>query len=201
MKRANVVRTFFLFAAALFAAAQAVAADTPGARRGGQDSAAGRLRLESLEPLKPKAAEAVDIDIDGILIKLAGSMLTEEDADERAVKEFVSGLKGVYVRSYEFKKEGEFNEADVSGVRAQLQSPAWSRVMDVKSRGIDFGDAEVYLATAGGRVQGLTLLVVGPKEVTVINIVGDVDLDKIKKIDGDLRLPRVRIKRRNRSEN
>ncbi|HJQ34917.1 MAG TPA: DUF4252 domain-containing protein [Pyrinomonadaceae bacterium] len=200
MKRANVVSAFFLFAAALFAAAPALAADTPGARRAAQDSTVGRLRLESLEPLKPKAAEAVDIDIDGILIKLAGSVLTEEDADERAVKEFVSGLKGVYVRSYEFKKEGEFTESDVSGVRAQLQSPAWSRVMDVKSRGIDFGDAEVYVASAGGRVQGLTLLVVEPKEVTVINIVGDVDLDKIKKLDGDLRLPHIHIRRNRRSK-
>jgi hypothetical protein len=49
-------------------------------------------------------------------------------------------------------------------------------------------------------VQGLTLLVVGPKEVTVINIVGDVDLDKIKKLDGDLRLPRIHVRRNRKSK-
>lgn len=195
MKRA-IIRTVVLFTTTFVVVAAALAA---GASAAAQDAAAGRLRLESLERLGPKAAEAVNIDIDGFLIKFAGSVLSEEDADERAVKEFVAGLRGVYVRSYEFKAEGQFTEADVSGVREQLRAPGWSRIMDVKSRGLDFGDAEVYVASAGGRVQGLTLLVVEPKEVTVINIVGDVDLDKIKKIDADLRLPRIRIKRRHKS--
>jgi hypothetical protein len=196
MKRA-IIRRFVLFTATFVVAAAALGA---GASAAVQDAAAGRLRLESLERLGPKAAETVNIDIDGFLIKFAGSVLSDKDSDERAVKEFVAGLKGVYVRSYEFKAEGQFTEADVSGVREQLRAPGWSRIVDVKSRGIDFGDAEVYLASAAGRVQGLTLLVVGPKEVTVINIVGDVDLDKIKKMDADLRLPRIRIKRRHKSE-
>ena len=195
MKRA-VIRTFLLFTAAVAAAAAAHAAPVA------QDAqaTAGRLRLESLERLGPKAAEAVNIDIDGFLIKFAGSVLSDDDAGERAVKEFVAGLKGVYVRSYEFRNEGQFAESDVAAVREQLRAPAWSRVMDVESRGLDFGDAEVYLATAGGRVQGLTLLVIEPKELTVINIVGDVDLNKIKKIAGDLRLPRIHIKRKRGTE-
>ena len=199
MKRA-IIRRFILFTAAFVVVAASLAAGGSAAAQEAQGTGEGRLRLESLERLGPKAAEAVNIDIDGFLIKFAGSILSDKDADERAVKEFVAGLRGVYVRSYEFKSEGQFTEADVSGVREQLRAPGWSRIVDVKSRGIDFGDAEVYLASAGGRVQGLTLLVVEPKEVTVINIVGDVDLDKLKKMGADLRLPRIRIKRRNRSE-
>src|SRR5215212_3019707 len=121
----------------------------------GQQAVSGRLRLDSLEKLAPKADEAVNIEIDGILIKFAGSMLSDEDADEHAVKELIGSLRGVYVRSYEFKSEGQFAEADVAAVREQLRAPGWSRVVDVKSKGLDFGDAEVYLATAGGRVEGL----------------------------------------------
>ncbi len=195
MKRA-IIQTFSLYTTTFIFVALAAA----GACAQGAQTSAGRLRLESLERLAPRAAETVDIEIDGILIKFACSILSDKDADERAVKEFVAGLRGVYVRSYEFKSEGQFTEADVSGVREQLRAPGWSRIMDVKSRGIDFGDAEVYLASAGGRVQGLTLLVVEPRELTVINIVGDVDLDKIKKIDADLRLPRIRIRRKSGSE-
>lgn len=157
---------------------------------------AGRLRLESLEKLAPKAAEAVNIEIDGILIKFAGSILSDEDADERAVKELVTGLRGVYVKSYEFKSAGEFAEADVAAVREQLRAPGWSRVMDVKSKGLDFGDAEVYLATAGGRVEGFALLVVEPRELTVVNIVGPLDLDKIRRLGDNFHLPRITIKRK-----
>ncbi|MFL6334184.1 MAG: DUF4252 domain-containing protein [Pyrinomonadaceae bacterium] len=159
-------------------------------------SAVGRLRLDSLDKLAPKAEDAVNIEIDGILIKFAEGLLSNEDADERAVKELVSGLKGVYVRSYEFKSEGQFAEADVAAVRAQLRAPGWSRVMDVKSRGLDFGDAEVYLATAGGRVEGFALLAVGPREVTVVNIVGAIDLAKLRQLGDDLNLPHIHIKRK-----
>jgi hypothetical protein len=167
----------------------------------GRQPAAGRLRLDSLEKLAPRAAEAVNIEIDGVLIKFAESLLSNEDADEQAVKELIQGLRGVYVRSYEFKSPGQFAEADVAAVREQLRAPGWSRVMDVKTKGLDFGDAEVYLATAGGRVEGFALLVVGPREVTVVNIVGALDLDKIRRLGDNFDLPRVNVKRKKAKEN
>ena len=165
----------------------------------GAQTAAGRLRLDSLERLAPKAAESVNIELDGILIKFAGSILSDNDEEERAAKEVIEGLQGIYVRSYEFKSAGEFNDADVAALRAQLRAPGWSRVVDVKSKGLDFGDAEVYLATAAGRVEGLALLFVEPRELTVINLVGSLDLDKLRRL-GD-NLPRVRIKRKKTTGN
>ena len=186
--RAAIIKTLFLVTAAVVAAGAA--------RAQGQPSSGWRLRLDSLDRLAPKASETVNIDIDGLLMKFAGSMLSKEDADERAVKELIEGLRGVYVRSYEFSSEGEFAEADIAAVREQLRAPGWSRVLDVKSKGLDFGDAEVYLATAGGRVEGFALLVVEPKEVTVVNIVGALDLDKLRRLGDDLDLPHIRVKRK-----
>src|SRR5215213_792333 len=101
------------FTAALVVAAAALAGASAASAQGGQSSG-GRLRLDSLERLAPKADETVNIEIDGFLIKFAGSLLSNEDADERAVKELVEGLRGVYVKSYEFKSEGQFSEADLS---------------------------------------------------------------------------------------
>ena len=186
--RQSIVKTFVLIAITfgVCAAVRAQATQAPG----------GRLRLDSLERLAPKASEAVNIDIDGILIKFAGSILSDEDAEERVVKELVAGLHGVYVRSYEFKAAGEFADGDMAAVREQLRAPGWTRVMDVKSKGLDFGDAEVYLATAGGRIEGFALIVVQPKEVTVVNIVGSLDLDKLRRLGDHFNLPRIRVKKK-----
>jgi hypothetical protein len=184
--------TLIRFTTALVVVAAALAA---GATAHAQASG-GRLRLEALDRLAPKATETVNIEIDGFLIKFAGSLLSNDDADEKAVKELVEGLRGVYVKSYEFKSEGQFSEADLSAVRQQLLAPGWTRLVDVESRGLDFGDAELYVASTGGRVEGLVLLVVEPKELTVINIVGAVDMDKLKKLGETLNLPRVTIKRK-----
>ncbi|HEX8337761.1 MAG TPA: DUF4252 domain-containing protein [Pyrinomonadaceae bacterium] len=189
--RQAILKTIILVTAALAVVTPALA----------QSQAAGRLRLDSLERLAPKAAETVNIEIDGFLIKFAGSILSDNDEEERAVKELVEGLRGVYVRSYEFKSSGEFSEGDVAQVREQLRAPGWSRVLDVETRGLDFGDAEVYVATAAGRVEGFALLVVGPRELTVVNIVGSVDLDKLRRLGDKLNLPRVRVKRKRAAGN
>ena len=165
----------------------------------GAQTAAGRLRLDSLERLAPKAAESVNIELDGILIKFAGSILSDKDEEERAAKELIEGLRGIYVRSYEFKAAGQFTDADVAALREQLRAPGWSRVVDFESR--DFGDAEVYMATAGGRVEGFALLVVQPRELTVVNLVGSLDLDKLKRLGDNLNLPRIRIKRKKTTGN
>ena len=153
-------------------------------------------RPPGLEKYEAEATDSVEVTIDDKVLRLAAGALSDRKPDERAVKALVAGLKGVYVRSYEFKSEGQFAAADVTAVREQLRAPGWSRVMDVKSRGLDFGDAEVYLATAGGHVEGFALLVVEPKELTVVNIVGSLDLDKLRRLGDTLNLPHIHVKRK-----
>ena len=174
------------------AAALAAAAFAPASAQTGA-SASGRLRLDSLERLAPKASETVNVEIDGILIKFASVALSDKDPDERTVKEIISGLRGVYVRSYEFKSEGRFTEADLATLREQLRGPGWSRIVDIKSRDADEDNAEVYVATDGGRVEGMAILSVEPKELTVINIVGAIDIEKLKRLEGSLGIPRIHI--------
>jgi uncharacterized protein DUF4252 len=156
----------------------------------------GRLQLGSLEQLAPKAVETVNIEVDGSLIKFASGALSDEDPEEKNIKEILVGLKGVYVKSYEFKSEGEYTEADIALVREQLRAPFWKRMVDLKSRGVEIEDAEVYVAIDGDRVEGMAIIVVEPKELTVVNIVGSIDIDKIKKIEGNLGIPRIHIGRK-----
>lgn len=159
-------------------------------------SSAGRLRLESLDRLAPKAAETVNVEVDGTLISFVVSLLSDKDPEERAIKRAVVGLRGVYVKSFEFKGEGQFAEGDLSELRSQLAAPVWSRMIDIKTRGVEVGDAEVYVAREAGRVEGLALLVVEPKEVTVINIVGTVDIEKLRQLEDAFNLPKIRIERK-----
>jgi hypothetical protein len=195
--KSAITKTFVRLTTTFIVLAVALAATTLAAVPVQDTGAAlGRLRLDSLERLAPKATDTVNIEIDGFLIKFAGSILSDKDADERAVKEIITGLKGVYVRSYEFKAEGAFSDTDIASIREQLRGPGWSRIIDVKSLGVEFDDDEVYVATSGGRVEGLALLVIEPTEVTVINLVGAIDIDKLKKLQGNLDIPHIHIEHR-----
>ncbi|HEY9436289.1 MAG TPA: hypothetical protein VI260_32945, partial [Blastocatellia bacterium] len=64
-----------------------------------------RLEIGHLDRLFPKAAETVDVRIDGALLLMASKFLRSDKADEAAVKEIVQALKGVYVKGVEFDKE------------------------------------------------------------------------------------------------
>ncbi|HYY94045.1 MAG TPA: DUF4252 domain-containing protein [Pyrinomonadaceae bacterium] len=192
-------RSFVKAAARLFVAfvlaASAFALNV--ARADAQDR--GRLRLDSLERLAPKATDTVNVEVDGFLIKLASKILSDKDPDEKTAKEIIAGLRGVYVRSYEFGKEGEYADSDIAPIREQLRAPAWTRLVGVRSHDGGEDDAEIYVATDAGRVQGLTVLVAEPKEVTVINIVGDIDVEKLKRLEGSLGIPRIHIGHRART--
>ena len=151
------------------------------------------MRLDNLEKLAGKAAEVVDVTLDGTLLKLAARFLSDTDAD-RDVKSLVEGLQGIYVKSFEFDKEGEYSPQDVEDLRKQLQSPKWSRIVGVTSkRGGD--NAEVYVMTdgAGGKVLGMSILSAEPRELTVVNIVGSIDIERVADLSGKLGIPPLKL--------
>jgi hypothetical protein len=153
-----------------------------------QDS---RLQMTSLDHLAAKASQTVDVSIDERLIRIAAKVFSDNDSEEREVKKLLNGLKGVYVKSFEFETEGQFGAADVETIRAQLRGPGWSRLVGVKSR--KEGDFEVHLLMNGEQVGGLAVLHTDAKALTVVNIVGPVDLQKLAQLDGHLGIPDLEI--------
>jgi len=150
-----------------------------------------RLQLNSLDHLAAKASETVDVSIDERLIQTALKIFKDEDPDEREIKKLVSGLKGIYVKSFEFDKEGEYSATDLQAVRAQLQDPAWSRIVNVSSK--KEGNIEVYLRMLNDQITGLAVLSAELKELTIVNLIGPVDLEKLTKLEGRLGVPELGI--------
>lgn len=90
---------------------------------------------ESLERLAAKAKETVNVSLDANMLQLAGNFLSTQKEGEAKVRELTGKLKGVYVRSFEFEKEGEYSDADVQPLRAQLtRERGWSRIVDVAEK-------------------------------------------------------------------
>src|SRR5690242_8625924 len=108
---------FFRACAKLLAASALFLAACAAARAQTTQAVDGRLRLESLDRLASKADNSVDINIDGLLLNLGKAVLSDDDPEEKAVKEIIEGLKGVYVKSYEFKSANAFADADLTTLR------------------------------------------------------------------------------------
>jgi len=152
-----------------------------------------RIQTSQLDALAAKASQTVDVNIDERLMQLTARFLSSKDDDEAKVKELINGLKGIYVKSFEFEAEGQYTEADLEGIRSQLRNNAWSRIVGVNSK--REGSVEVYLMQNGNQISGLAVLATDPKEITVVNIVGPVDLDKLSELEGNFGVPELGIER------
>ena len=152
-----------------------------------------KLDIKNLEPLAKKASEVVDVNVDGPLLKLASRFMAADDnPGDRDALGVIKNLKGIYVKNFEFDKPGEYSQADVEAIRSQLQSPAWSRIVSARNKN-EGETTEVYLMTAsdGGTVLGMAIINAQPKELTVVNIVGPIDIDKLSALEGKMGIPRM----------
>jgi len=161
-----------------------------------QDS---RLQMGSLDHLAARASQTVDVNIDERLMRVASRVLDEKDEDEKEVKKLVAGLKGIYVKSFEFETDGQYTPGDLEMIRTQLRGPGWTRLVNVTSK--KEGMLEVYLLFNGDMVGGLAVLHTDDKELTVVNIVGPVDLDKLAKLEGQMGVPDLGIESPKKSKN
>jgi hypothetical protein len=156
---------------------------------------ASRLQIENLDALAPKANRVVDVTLDENLLKIIPAIILKSDKNDVEAKKIAAiaaGFKGVYVRSFEFDGEGQWNEADIAGIRAQLRQPGWSRIVSVRSRK-DGQNVEVYLMTDPSSFGGLAVLATQPNELTVVNIVGKINLEDLLALEGHLGIPDLDI--------
>jgi hypothetical protein len=150
---------------------------------------AGKLELKNLEKLADRAAEVNDVTLDGSLLQLAVSVMKNSgDPDAAQVVEAIKGLKGIYVKNFEFDSPGQYSQADVESIRSQLTGPGWQRIVTSFSKRSGERD-EVYLLKNGDKINGITVLVAEARELTVVNIVGAIDPEKLGELGGHFGIP------------
>jgi hypothetical protein len=147
----------------------------------------------SLDKLAAKASEVVDVSLDGALLQLASRFLSDKDPDEANVKKMVGGLKGVYVKSFEFEDRDQYKESDVEELRTQLKAPGWSRIVSAHSKR-NGDNSDVYLKTNAGQISGLAIIVTEPRELTIVNIVGSIHPEDIRDLGGHFGIPKLDIR-------
>jgi hypothetical protein len=154
----------------------------------------------NLDHLAAKAADSVDISLNGSMLQFAAKFLDGKDPDEAHVKKLIAGIEGIYVRSFEFKKDGEWSTADLEGVRSQLKAPEWSRMVGFKSSS-EGSTAEVYFRSGQDKkVTGVAILVTDPREFTVVNLAGTIDLDSLAELSGHFGVPKIEGQKQRRME-
>jgi len=152
-----------------------------------------RLQIDHLNRLADKAAEVVEVALDERSLRLASKFLSTNNPAEAKVKEIISGLKGVYVRVFEFDKPGEYSSNDLESIRSQLRQPGWDKIVGVISRR-GGSNVDVHLKYQGDNVIGLAIVAAEPTELTVVNIIGPIDLEKVRQLEGQFGIPKLDLR-------
>lgn len=168
----------------LAAAALAVLTSvTPAAAQGA------KLQLPDLSALAAVSDETVDVTLDKALLGLASAFLDDkgEDGD---VKSLIRDVDGIYVKSFQLKPDAAYPTKQIESLRAQLSTGKWARVVHVKEA--DSGGTEVCFWMDNGVPGGVAILVTEPRELTIVNIVGKIDLERLRKLEGQFGIPKVK---------
>ena len=141
-----------------------------------------------LNKLSKKASEYAEINISGTVLRLALKAVKSQDPETyESIKDLV---KGVYIHALEFDKEGQYSQEDVEKIKRQIKMPPWERMVQVSSK--DGEDVGVYILGDPKKdiIKGLIVLAAEKKELVFINIVGNIDLDKLDKLGGNFGIPK-----------
>ena len=75
---------------------------------------------------------------------------------------------------------------------SQLRGGGWNKIIGVTSKK-DGDNVEVYVLNIGDAIGGLAVVSMEPKEFTVVNIVGPIDLDKLTQLEGSFGVPYLNL--------
>jgi hypothetical protein len=150
-----------------------------------------KLQLDQLDALANRASETVDVKLDEHLLQMTAKFFTK-DNDDVEIRDLIKNLKGIYVKSFSFEKENGYSAAEVDSVTSQLRGTGWSKVVGITSKK-DGDNVDVYLLTIADQIAGLAVVSAEPKEFTVVNIVGPINLEKLTELEGSFGVPLLNL--------
>jgi hypothetical protein len=147
--------------------------------------AAQQVKLPAaLDKLASKAKEVTNVTLGPELMGMATKFMDSNKPDQAEAKKIAGKLRGVYIRSYEFEKPGEYTEADYAEIRDQLKAPEWTNIISTRS---SKEISEIYMHKDGG----MLILSAEPKELTVVNIVGKITAEDLGGLSGQFGVPNI----------
>ena len=133
--------------------------------------------------LAARASNVTEVTLGKGMLAFAAKFMDGKDKDDQATKRLIEGLEGIYVREYEFDKEGEFSMEEIDKLRQYFETSEWSPI--VRERERKSGEStDVMVKLVNGESHGMFILTVEPKELTIVLILGPINLDELGSLKG-----------------
>ena len=136
--------------------------------------------------LAAKASDVTEVTLGKNMLAFAAKFMDDKHQDEAATRQLVEGLDGIYVREYEFDKEGQYSMDQIEQLRKYFETPEWSPIVREREKHSS-ETTDVLMKMVNGETRGLFVLEAEPKELTIVLILGPIRMDQLsmlRDIDG-----------------
>jgi hypothetical protein len=133
--------------------------------------------------LAARAANVTEVTLNKDMLGFAAKFMDRNDRDQAAVNQLIQGLDGIYVRDYEFDKEGEYSMDDIEKLRQAIETPEWTpMVREREQKGKETTD--VLVKQVNGETKGMFVLSAEPRELSIVLILGNIRMDQLGELGG-----------------
>jgi hypothetical protein len=133
--------------------------------------------------LAARASNVDEVTLGKNMLAFAAKVMNGKDQNEAATRQLIEGLEGIYVRDYEFDKEGQFSAEQIEQLRKYFETSEWSPI--VRERDRKTGEStDVMVKLVNGENRGMFILDVEPKEISIVLILGPIRMEDLGKLNG-----------------
>ncbi|MFZ0743615.1 MAG: DUF4252 domain-containing protein [Terracidiphilus sp.] len=133
--------------------------------------------------LAARASNVTEVTLGKSMLAFAAKFMNGKDKDQASIRQLIEGLDGIYVREYEFDKEGEYSIEQIDQLRKYFETSEWSPIVREHER--NSGETtDVMMKMVNGETRGMFILEAEPKELTIVLILGPIRMDELGELKG-----------------
>ena len=133
--------------------------------------------------LAARAANVTEVTLGKNMLGFAAKFMNDKDKNQAVAQQLIQGLDGIYVRDYEFDKEGQYSMEEIDKLRQAFETPEWSPLVHThETKGNETTDVMVKLVN--GEPHGMFILSAEPKELSIVLILGPIRMDQLGMLKG-----------------
>lgn len=135
----------------------------------------------NFDAVAAKATKKTELNLEGPALAMALEQVAKHKPDMAGkFGKALESVKGVYIGNYEFAKAGDYSQDVLEPLRKEVQAASgWSRIVHVHEKD---ESTEIYVKNQDGNVAGCLVLAAEPRELTIVQVVGDFPLAGLQEL-------------------
>ena len=133
--------------------------------------------------LAARASNVTEVTLGKNMLAFAAKFMNGNDQNDATARRLIEGLDGIYVRNYEFDKDGQYSIDELKQLRTYFQGPEWTPIVHTRER--ESGETtDIMVKMVNGESRGMFILSAEPKELSIVLILGPIRMDELGQLKG-----------------